>query len=226
MHRTAAEPCGRGGVGVRGLCEHDVVERQPAERSRRALGREPHAFGCATGLLPGADKKTPDEKPLTLKRFRPGKSDQDHQAIGGYGPDREAAKALYQEAEDLFRKASEQQGDERTATFLAAAAKFNQAAERLPDSALQQDALYMAGDSFFFADAYSQANEAYEKLVKAYPNNRYLDVVDQRRFTIAKYWIQRYDASPESWWAVNVSDRARPWRTRAATPCEFSTRFA
>ena len=190
------------------MSSNDSLPKDPAA----LLAANPTRSDVQQASYQAADKKTPDQKPLSLNDFAPENLSKTTKRLTGYGPNREAAKALYQEAEDLFRKASEQQGEERTASFLAAAGKFNEAAERLPDSALQQDALYMAGDSFFFADAYSQANDAYEKLVKAYPNNRYLDVVDQRRFTIAKYWIQRYDASPESWWAVNVSDRARPWR--------------
>ena len=45
------------------------------------------------------------------------------------------------------------------------------------------------GREYFFSDNYPQANVYYEKLVKAFPNNRYLDQVDQRRFSIARYWL-------------------------------------
>ena len=36
------------------------------------------------------------------------------------------------------------------------------------------DGLFMAGESAFFADEYPLANTYYEKLVKAFPNNRLL----------------------------------------------------
>ena len=78
----------------------------------------------------------------------------------------------------------------RRPTFLRLAApKYAAAADRWPDSQLAMDALFMAGECYFFADNYPQANLTYEKLVKAFPNNRYLDTVDQRRFAIARYWL-------------------------------------
>jgi outer membrane protein assembly factor BamD (BamD/ComL family) len=74
------------------------------------------------------------------------------------------------------------------------------------------DAMYNAGESFFFADDYPQANLCYEKLVKAFPNNRYLDAVDKRRFAIAKYWLDLNHHSPEPLYYVNWINKTRPWR--------------
>lgn len=132
----------------------------------------------------------------------------------GQGPNRDVAKQLYREAEALYHEAANLQGAERTAKFAAAGAKFSEAAERWPDSALQQDALYMAGESYFFADYYVESNREYEKLVKAYPNNRYLDTVDQRRFAIAKYWLDAERKSPEPFYYVNFTNPTRPWKDR------------
>ena len=44
------------------------------------------------------------------------------------------------------------------------------------------DSLYHAGECYFFADQYPQANLYYEKLIKAFPHNRYLDTEFVNRF--------------------------------------------
>ena len=86
----------------------------------------------------------------------------------------------------------------RADIFEMAAPKFAAAADRWPDSQLAMDGLFMAGESYFFADEYPQANLYYEKLVKAFPNNRYLDQVDKRRFSMANYWLDCNRDSPEA----------------------------
>jgi outer membrane protein assembly factor BamD (BamD/ComL family) len=131
----------------------------------------------------------------------------------GRGPDREYARQVYRQADDLYRQAAAAPpGPHRQAIFELAAPKFAEAADRWPGSALEMDALFMAGESYFFADNYPQANHHYEKLVKTFPNNRYLDTVDQRRFAIARYWLEINRDSPEAFYYVNVLDKSRPWK--------------
>lgn len=132
----------------------------------------------------------------------------------GQGPDRNLARQLYREGDALYREAAALEGAARTAKFAEAAEKFAEAAERWPDSALNQDALYMAGESYFFADYYVESNRCYEQLVKSYPNNRYLDTVDQRRFAIAKFWLDNNRQSPEPLYYVNFTNPMRPWKDR------------
>ncbi len=57
--------------------------------------------------------------------------------------------------------------------FAEAATQFKDAAERWPDSALEEDAMFMSGEGYFFADRYPKANEAWEKLLKKYPNSKH-----------------------------------------------------
>jgi outer membrane protein assembly factor BamD (BamD/ComL family) len=136
-------------------------------------------------------------------------------AMIGRGPDKNVARELYREGDALYKEAAAMaEGPARTAKFAEAGAKFAEAAERWPDSALQQDAYYMAGESYFFADYYVESNRQYEYLVKAYPNNRYLDVVDQRRFAIAKYWLDEEKKSPEPLYYANFTNPTRPWKDR------------
>lgn len=128
----------------------------------------------------------------------------------GYSP--EKARERYVEAEGLYRQAAETQGDERKALFLSAADLFTNAADRWPDSALEQDALQAAGESYFFADRYPKANDAYELLLKKYPNSKYLDTVEARRFSIAQYWLGLDREDPQSFWEFNWTDKSRPVR--------------
>jgi outer membrane protein assembly factor BamD (BamD/ComL family) len=132
--------------------------------------------------------------------------------LTGRGPNRDIARQLYREADDLYRQAIAAEAGKKRGIFELAAAKFVQAADRWPNSALAMDALFMSGESYFFADNYPQANLHFEKLIKAFPNNRYMDVVDQRRFAIGKYWIDLNRENPEPWFYANYFSQERPWK--------------
>jgi outer membrane protein assembly factor BamD (BamD/ComL family) len=132
--------------------------------------------------------------------------------LTGRGPNRDVAIELYKQADAQYRQAAELQTAARAAVFEAAAPKFVEAAERWPDSALAMDALFMAGESMFFADNYPAANRYYEQLVKAFPNNKYIDIVDQRRYAIAKFWLEINRENPEELYYANFFDKTRPWK--------------
>jgi outer membrane protein assembly factor BamD (BamD/ComL family) len=132
--------------------------------------------------------------------------------LTGRGKDTKKARELYREAEDLFNQARNAEPRRKAAIFELAAPKFAEAADRWPDSQLAMDALYMAGESFFFADDYPQANLYYEKLVKQFPNNRYLDTIDKRRFAVAKYWLELNHQHSEPFYYMNWINKERPWR--------------
>lgn len=132
--------------------------------------------------------------------------------ITGRGPNRTVARELYQKADAQYRQAAATEGAQRNGLFTGAAPMFEEAAERWPDSALAMDALFMAGESMFFADDYTKANHYYELLIKRFPNNRYMDVVDQRRFAIARFWLETNRENPEPFYYVNFLDQTRPWK--------------
>lgn len=119
----------------------------------------------------------------------------------GRGPNEEVAKTAYAEGERLFR---EKQYD-------AAAKQFFVSYDRWPDSPLEEDALYMAGEANFFADRYQKSDDAYALLLKKYPNTTRLDKVINRRFAIGRYWELKYASDPH--WPVtpNFTDKTRPW---------------
>ena len=60
--------------------------------------------------------------------------------------------------------------------------KFEEAVERGPHSPIEQDAMFMLAESYFFGDRYIKARDAYDELVKEHPNTRYLDTVIDREW--------------------------------------------
>jgi len=131
----------------------------------------------------------------------------------GKGANPDKARELYGQAAEQYNQALQQPPDARRKPLLASAPLFQQAAERWPDSALEEDALFYAGESYFFADHYPNANNAYERLLKKYPNSKHLDVVESRRFVIAQYWLAWDDREPQSFWTLNLTDQSRPLRS-------------
>jgi len=182
------------------------------------------AAGCATlneaastnpltGRPTASSRDDDDEnRGLTWSDFSLDNIGKTTKRLTGRGPNRELAKQLYSAADAEYRQATATEGPERIRLFEAAAPKFAEAAERWPDSALAMDGYFMAGEAMFFSDHYAAANKHYEQLVKAFPNNRYIDVVDQRRFAIARYWVEIDRENPEELYYVNFLDKTRPWK--------------
>ncbi|TWU41602.1 hypothetical protein Q31b_30530 [Novipirellula aureliae] len=119
-------------------------------------------------------------------------------------------KELYQAADKKFREAKELSGDEAKKAFYAASKLFRRASEAAPETALQQDAMFMRAESEFFADRLNDAAETYGTLQKTFPRNRHNDLVTARLFTISKYWIETVKAEEGSWNFVNLTDHKRP----------------
>jgi outer membrane protein assembly factor BamD (BamD/ComL family) len=82
---------------------------------------------------------------------------------------------------------------------------------RWPDSPLEEDALYMAGEANFFADRYMKAEDAYGQLVKKYSSTARLDKIIHRRFAIGRYWELNHTAEPHWPLTPNFADETRPW---------------
>ncbi len=119
----------------------------------------------------------------------------------GLGPDEKIARQAFQEGEQLFAAKK----------FREAAEKFKTAAARWPDSLLEEDAMFLLGECYFFSDQYAKAHDTYGELLKKYDNSRYLDTVVKREFAIGRYWEQ-LDAKNRVWpFVPNLTDRTRPW---------------
>jgi outer membrane protein assembly factor BamD (BamD/ComL family) len=166
--------------------------------------------GCRT-ISPSAARDL-DEEPaeswwasMSPKRVR-----SNVQEALGLGPDEQLARQIYSEADALFEQASNAQDDERRDLFVEAAGKYATAAARWPDSMLQEDALYMKGECYFFADYYDDARKSFEALIKEYPNTRHIDRVAARRFDIAQYWLAVHKEDPTFFLMPNWRDEQMP----------------
>ncbi|TWT92316.1 Outer membrane protein assembly factor BamD [Botrimarina colliarenosi] len=126
------------------------------------------------GLLPGLDPKT------AVTRVR---------AAAGYGPDQQTAETLFKEGVALFEEGK----------YDPAAVKFEAAANRWPGTELASKSLFNLGESYYFADKYKDASDAYVQLLDKHPSTPKLDATIERLWKIAQYWEQTYFG--ESWHA-------------------------
>ncbi len=118
----------------------------------------------------------------------------------GYGPNESIARAAFKEGRDLFLQKK----------YAEAAEKFGTAADRWPDTPLEEDALFMLGESQFFSDQYSKAHDTYALLLKKHTNSRHLDTAVQREFAIGRYW-ERLDVYQHKYTLTpNLTDKSRP----------------
>jgi TolA-binding protein len=118
----------------------------------------------------------------------------------GKGPNEGVARALYEEGVALFEQKK----------YKEAAAKFSESADRWPSSPLEEDSLFMLGESNFFADRYPKASDAYQRLLKDYQYTQHMDVAVRRLFAIGHFWEQAARAEPYSS-AINFTDKSRPF---------------
>jgi TolA-binding protein len=138
------------------------------------------------GLIPGLDP-----------RVQYGKM---KEAVG-LGPNEQLAREAYAEGDRLFREKK----------YGAAAKKFKAAAGRGPHAQIEQDAMFMRAESHFFDNRYIKARDAYDALVKEYPNTRYMDTLIDHEWRIAQYWEHYEDYSPDWSLTPQAYDRSRPW---------------
>jgi len=154
------------------------------------------------GSVSAADAKKEDEKKTGFEwsDLAPENVYKNFRAAIGYGPDEKIARAAMQEGYALFR-------DKK---YKEAGAKFAMAADRWPDTPLEEDAPFLEGESEFFSDQYPKAHDTYGGLLKKYTNTRHLDVVVRRQFALGIYWEQLYDANPTWPTTPNLSDGSKP----------------
>lgn len=138
------------------------------------------------GLIPGLDPRTQYDKVKS--------------AIG-LGPNEQQARQAYSEGDRLFREKD----------YKGAAEQFQAAIARGPHSTIEQDAMFMLAECYFFGDHYIKARDAYDNLVKEHANTRYLDTVIDREWKIARYWEERDEHNPDWPLTPNTFDKTRPW---------------
>ena len=157
------------------------------------------AEGAEQAALVASQSSVESSSGFSLKKFHPTVALEGLKSAVGQGPNEQRARAIFEEGETLFRKQA----------FASAAGKFAGALKRSTDPALRQQAIFMQGESHFFADEYPEANDAYSLLVKEYPASRDFDKVIARQFDLARYWQQYHEAQPH--WPItpNLFDKTR-----------------
>lgn len=152
---------------------------------------------------------------LVLEDLSPGQIATTFAARSAKGNDRAKADGAFLKGQQLYQQALQElennpSGSEHQSIFEKAANQFRLAAANLPDSALEQDALFYEGEAYFFADRYVQSNRAFEKLIAKYSGTRYLDDAESKRFAIAQYW-QELIRDRTSWMPnIKFNDPSRP----------------
>jgi outer membrane protein assembly factor BamD (BamD/ComL family) len=118
----------------------------------------------------------------------------------GLGPDQKQAQADFDAAENEFRAEK----------YSKAAKLYKKAAAGWPESQLEQDAMFMLAESYFFDNNYSKASNAYEALIRKYTNSTHLDKCITRQFAIARFWEQYEQYKPHWVLTPNLFDNTRP----------------
>lgn len=206
----------------RRLTRKDPQPQQPADTSAAPMNEIRRLGGGVepvSAVEPVPAGPTPEEtlaaaSGTSRARFQPRKKNEDPldpfawaetlskrlKSWAGYGPNEQLARAAFEEGRELFRQGR----------YEEAAEKFALAADRWPDSALEEDSLFLLGESYFFADRYPKAHEAYETLLNKYEFSRHVDRTAGREFAIGRYWEQLYYHDPQ--WVIvpNLTDKTRP----------------
>lgn len=178
--------------------------------------REQLAAGGSPVELAQYSEDAPPDRSVTWGDFAPEKIGKTVRKLTGNGPNPKEAKLIYAQAQQAYNAAAQKKLQDPNADvrpqFAEAAELFESAAEKWPESELEQDAFHMAGESYFFADHYWDAETNYEQLLKSYPNSKYIDAVQPRRFAIAQYWLELHRKDPMAFYELNFFDEATPTR--------------
>jgi outer membrane protein assembly factor BamD (BamD/ComL family) len=118
----------------------------------------------------------------------------------GFGPDEQSARTAFAEGQKLFAERR----------YGAAAKQFKEAVARGVNSPVEQEAMYMLAESYFFDDRYIKARDAYNALADKYPNTSHMDTLVEREWKIARYWEQFETYAPDWPMTPNFIDKTRP----------------
>ncbi|MEX0676478.1 MAG: tetratricopeptide repeat protein [Pirellulales bacterium] len=140
------------------------------------------------------------DKPGLLEGLAPKTAWKNMKKAVGQGPNEKIARQSLAEGDDLFRQKK----------FVEAAKAYRKAYKRWPDSPLEEEALFKAGESEFFADRYDEAEDEYALLVKKFNSTQYLSQLIERRFAIGRYWEEFDRAHPRFVLNPNLFDKTRP----------------
>jgi len=148
-----------------------------------------------------SSKKSDDDDEWDLSHLAPDYTWKKFKEAVGWGPDQKLARAAYDQGQAFYRDKN----------YEEAAKQFYIATWRWPDSTMEEDAMFLMAESYFFMDQYGSAQDSYTNLLKAHDNTRWLDVVVARLFRIGEYW-EKLDLQSHHWpVAPNLTDKTQPW---------------
>jgi outer membrane protein assembly factor BamD (BamD/ComL family) len=138
----------------------------------------------------------------------------------GLGPNETKAQNFMNEGRDILLKIKKSGDDtqvdtspksskEREKLYCSAAKKFILAAKKWPDSLLEEDALNLAAESYFFGGDYTRAFNAYQALMVKYQHSKHIDNAARRVFAIARYW-ESADRNSSKIVLVNFTEKSLP----------------
>ncbi len=141
-----------------------------------------------------------EERHGMLESLTPKKVWADAKKAVGQGPNEQIARQSLAEGDALFRQKK----------YVEAADAYRKAYKRWPDSPLEEEAIFKAAESEFFADRYVHAEDEYSLLVKKFQSTQYLSQLTERRFAIGRYWEAKDRAHPKFVLIPNLTDGTIP----------------
>ncbi|MEZ6057158.1 MAG: tetratricopeptide repeat protein [Planctomycetaceae bacterium] len=146
----------------------------------------------------------PEERAVrnaTQQRIRRDVSELESTQLGKEFAELEAAQRLYDDgryaqADEAFQRIAEKHGRSKwDVRNLGRRKQVSALAEFDPEgNPIEEDAIFMRGQSLFKQGRFSDAEEQYAFLLKKYPNTRHLDVTTRQLFRISREWLGFPDA--------------------------------
>ncbi|TWT38183.1 Outer membrane protein assembly factor BamD [Posidoniimonas corsicana] len=148
------------------------------------------------------DKLVEDDKPAgLLPALDPKIGINNIKKAVGQGPSAQAAQQALDAGKALFQQEE----------YAKAEDQFEAAANALPGSQIEAEALFLLGESYFWQNKYVDARDTFNDLVSKHPNTRHLDTLVGRQWVIAQYWERHYfDYKQTSRLRPNLLDGTRP----------------
>ena len=194
-------------VGATGVAPAGPATASPYDVSNSPPGPPPGYAGPAPSApmtiapVSASPKKDDDDNEWDLSHLAPDYTWKKFKEAVGWGPDQRLAREAYDKGQALFNAKN----------YEEAAKEFYTASWRWPDSTMEEDAMFLMGESYFFPDHYGSAQDSYTNLLKQHDNTRYLDTVIARLFAIGTYWEQ-LDLKSHHWpMTPNATDKTQPW---------------
>ena len=107
-------------------------------------------------VSPDSSTKADDDKEWDWSHLAPDYTWKEFKQAVGWGPDHKLAREAYDRGQALYNAKK----------YDEAAKEFDTASWRWPDSSMEEDALFLMSESYFFSDRYAQAQDAYTNLLK------------------------------------------------------------